>query len=189
MRSDTNPRNCLHCRSIFFADRRNLRHQKFCCQPACQAVSKRQAQQRWLSKLDNRDYFKGPAAVERVRAWRSRNPGYWKRPKKSPRTALQDLSATQPPMDKPVPQSDPRDLFTSVLQDLSKVQHPLLVGLISQILGSPLQEDIFPFVARLVAKGQDLLDTPSRRLKTKIRPHDSQTTPAPRAASQNPIPV
>lgn len=189
MRSATNPRNCLHCKSIFFADRRNLRHQKFCCQPSCQAVSKRQAHQRWLSKDGNRDYFKGSAAVERVRAWRERNPGYWKRPKKSPQSALQDLSTTQPPVNKPVPQSDPQDLFTSALQDLSKVQQPLLVGLISQILGSPLQDDILAFVVRLVAKGQDLLDAPSRKLKTKIRPYDSQTTPPPRAAPQNPIPV
>ena len=101
MRSATNPRNCLHCKSIFFADRRNLRHQKFCHQLACQAVSKRQAQHRWLSKDDNRDYFKGSAAVERVRAWRARNPGYWKRPKKRPQSALQDLSTTQPPVNKP----------------------------------------------------------------------------------------
>ncbi len=182
MRSATNPSNCLHGKSIFFANRRNLRHQKFSHQPACQAVSKRQAQQRWLSKDNNRDYFKGSAAVERVRAWCARNPGYWKRPKKSPQSALQDLSPTQPPFNKPVPQSDPQDLFVSALQDPSKVQQPLLVGLISQILGSPLKDDILAFVVRLVAKGQDLLDAPSRKLKTKIRPYDSQTTPPPRAA-------
>ena len=163
----TNPRKCVHCKSIFLADRRNLRHQLFCSQGACRAESKRQAQRRWLSKDANCGYFQGSAAVERVRAWRAGHPGYSRgRGKRSP-VALQDDCETQVTDEKGVTE----DLFGDALQDLCRVQTPLLVGLISQTLGSALQEDIVQHVARLVAKGQDLMDAPSR------------------TAAQNPLPV
>lgn len=91
----TNPRGSVHCKSIFLADRRNLRHQLFCSQGACRAESKRQAQRRWLSKDGNRGYFQGSAAVERVRAWRAGHPGYSRRKGKRSPVALQDDCETQ----------------------------------------------------------------------------------------------
>ena len=167
------PRKCLHCTSLFFPDRRNSHHQVYCAQPVCRAVSKRESQRRWLSKEPNRSYFKGSAAVERVRAWRARHPGYSRgRKKKSPR-ALQDLCPPQQPPVEPLSPASPQDLFSGALQDLCKVQLPLIVGLLSQTLGSALQEDIVDHASRLIAKGQDLLDAPSRRSKSKLHSHGS----------------
>lgn len=164
---------CLHCKSLFTPDPRNRRHQSFCSQPVCRLESKRQAQARWLSKPENRDYFKGSGHVTRVQEWRRQHPGYSKPAKPvpaQPAPPLQDLCPPQPVE----PQATPEDLFARALQDLSSVQTPLLVGLISQTLGSTLQEDIARHIRGLVAMGCDLLDQPSRRSWPK---NDSQKTP------------
>lgn len=157
---------CVHCKSLFIPERRNRHHQLFCTQAPCRAESKRQAQARWRSKPENQNYFQGTQHVERVRAWRAQHPGYWKKSPPPPKPPLQDLCTPQPIEPQPIP----RDLFALALQDLSAVQTPLFVGLISQILGSPLQDDIARFIHRLVAKGQDLLDTPSRRSRPQNDP-------------------
>ena len=189
MSSSANPRKCLHCKSVFLADRRNLRHQLYCSQPPCKLQSKRQAQKRWLSKPENRDHFKGADQVARVRAWRKSHPGYGKNRQRRPRLALQDLCMPQVTPPQPVLTADPQDLFANALQDLSRQQLPLVVGLIAQTLGSALQDDIVHHAARLIAKGQDLLDLPSRRSKSQIPAYGSQTSPPPRADAQNPRPV
>ena len=49
---------------------------------------------RWLAAPGNRDYFRGPVNVARVKAWRSRNPGYWRNRRRA-HFALQDLSLAQ----------------------------------------------------------------------------------------------
>jgi hypothetical protein len=79
-------RKCRHCRELFLPDPRNLRHQHCCSKPACRRASKAASQQRWLRKAENHDYFRGPANVQRVRAWRGAHPGY--RQRASPQTAV-----------------------------------------------------------------------------------------------------
>ncbi len=130
--------SCFHCKSLFAPNSRNRRHQRYCQQPACRVESKRQAQARWSAKPENQNYFRGPENVDRVRQWRLAHPGYWKKSQIEPPVALQDLNKRQQVEPQPVP----RDLFATALQDLSQVQTPLLVGLISQTLGSTLQDDI-----------------------------------------------
>jgi hypothetical protein len=71
-------RKCLHCRQLFRPDPRNRRHQRYCSEGECQRASKAASQRRWLAKPANREYFRGPAHVERVRAWRAAHPGYWR---------------------------------------------------------------------------------------------------------------
>jgi hypothetical protein len=63
-------RKCKCCHSLFRPDRRNRVRQHYCSAPACRAASKAASQARWLAKPDNRDYFRGPGNVARVRAWR-----------------------------------------------------------------------------------------------------------------------
>jgi hypothetical protein len=132
----------------------------------CRTESKRQSQARWLSKPENQNHFKGAPHLDRVRAWRARNPGYWKKSPPEPKTPLQDLCPSQPVEHQTIVQ----DLFAVALQDLSDMQTPLLVGLVSQTLGSTLQEDIARHIRGLVAKGQDLLDTPSWRSSSQNAP-------------------
>lgn len=166
---------CLHCKSLFLPDRRNRHHQCFCRQGVCRAESKRQAQARWRAKPENQSYFKGADQVERVRAWRREHPGYWKRSPAQPPQPLQDLCLHQPTEPQPLAQ----DLFVVALQDLSRVQTPLLVGLISQTLGSRLQDDIARHIRGLVTMGQDLLDTPSWRSGSRNDPKKAPRSAAP----------
>ena len=69
-------RRCLHCRHLFHRHPRTRTQQKFCSAPACRAASKKASQQRWLGKPENRDYFRGEQHVNRVQAWREKNPEY-----------------------------------------------------------------------------------------------------------------
>ena len=71
---------CLFCGTLFGADARNARHQKYCCAVACRKASKAASRRAWLAKPENQDYFRGPENVARVQAWRAAHPGYWRRP-------------------------------------------------------------------------------------------------------------
>ena len=88
-------RKCRNCGELFRPDPRNLRHQRYCSNSPCRQASKAQSQRRWLAKPDNRDYFRGPVNVQRVRAWRSAHPGYWRHSTPNTRCALQELSTAQ----------------------------------------------------------------------------------------------
>lgn len=74
---------CANCDQLFRPDSRNAWHQRYCGASACRAASKAASQRRWLGKPENRDYFRGPEQVERVREWRKAHPGYSQRTKAS----------------------------------------------------------------------------------------------------------
>ena len=169
---------CLCCQEDFIADPRNRHHQKFCRKAGCRQESKRRSQETWLAKPQNKDYFRGLENVERVRLWRQNHPGYWRKRKRKSAGTLQDVCHNQGPGPQPVAEADPQDLFCRTLPDVCLAQTPLLVGLLSQLVDSPLQEDIVLFARRMVAKGQDLLDIPSRRSLNQKLPYDSQKTPS-----------
>jgi hypothetical protein len=73
-------RRCLCCQKLFSRDPRLRHRQKYCAEPECRAASKQSSQRRWLRKADNHDYFRGGQHVDRVQAWRAKNPGYWRKP-------------------------------------------------------------------------------------------------------------
>jgi hypothetical protein len=159
---------CLHCKKFFVPDYRNRGRQKYCSATECQSASKQQSQERWLSKPENRDYFRGPENVKRVQQWREEHPDYSKRQVRKPPRTLQEtcpevlpeqVAVAQDLIPKEVPQ-----VSRPALQELCVAQTPLLVGLIAQFTDTPLQEDIVTYTRRLIAKGQDILDQPSRRL-------------------------
>jgi hypothetical protein len=85
---------CKCCRRLFVPDPRNLRHQCYCSQPLCRAASKAASQDRWLARPQNQDYFRGPDHVARVKDWRARHPGYWRKASRPP-TAFKDVSIAQ----------------------------------------------------------------------------------------------
>ena len=60
-------RKCRHCGQLFRPDPRNLRHQRYCSAKECRRASKAASQRRWLAKTENRDYFRGPEQMARVR--------------------------------------------------------------------------------------------------------------------------
>lgn len=147
-------RKCRHCGALFRPDPRNLRHQRFCSKPPCRRASKAESQRRWLAKPDNRDYFRGPDNVERVRAWRSAHPGYWRRSSPHTASALQEHSLTQPTEN----HNESASLMNAPLQELSRSQPLILMGLIAQLTGATLQEDIASASRRLQHLANDILN-------------------------------
>jgi hypothetical protein len=187
MKSKTDYCKCLHCQQLFGPDDRNRGRQKYCSTPECRQAGKRARQQHWLRQPGNQDYFRDAKNVERVQEWRKANPGYGKRAKRRSRRTLQDACAEQPAAAQGVPRAPLRDPCPSTLQDVCQAQVPLLVGLIAKFTDSTLQADIELFARGLIAKGQDILDQPSRRLtKGNLVYEDTQTTVAPRAPAANP---
>ena len=89
-------RKCRNCGDFFCPDPRNLRHHHYCSKRACRKASKAASQRRWLSKPQNRDYFRGTENVQRVRAWRTAHPGYWRHSGSQGGIALQEDSLAQP---------------------------------------------------------------------------------------------
>jgi hypothetical protein len=145
-------RKCKCCLKLFRPDPCNRRHQRYCSAPRCRRASKAASQARWLSKPENQRYFRDPWHVARVHAWRSRNPGYWRRVQRRA-IALQDVSTAQP-----VDAARKTDNFVrSPLQDLLTAQPAVLIGLIAHLVGTPLQEDLVRTPDRLLRLGQDIL--------------------------------
>jgi hypothetical protein len=158
---------CLCCQDFFLPSKPNRGRQRFCAKQPCRKASKARSQRQWSQQASNRDYFRGPAHVERVRAWRKQNPGYTRKTRARP---LQDLAvaqvvAVEPLMDEPPCESEAvarKEMahFAAVgappaaLQDLALLQHPLMVGLISSLMGEALQESLASVTDRLVEQGQ-----------------------------------
>ncbi len=138
---------CLCCKKSFFPDSHNVKRQNYCSEPDCRKTSKKVSQKRWLDK--NPGHFSGSANVERVRQWRMAHPGYSRR--KVFGDTLQDFVLPNPeikqevtavlPMPSP-PLRPPLAPLQHALQDFDIMQVPFLVGLLAQISGLTLQDDL-----------------------------------------------
>lgn len=149
-------KRCKHCRKLFPPDPRNANRQKYCRESDCRKASKKDSQQRWLNKPENRDYFRCPENVTRVQQWRKANPGYWKK----------NQNALQEPLIRQHPENidDTNELEFSALQDLLSPQPSVLIGLIANFTGLALQDDIAKTVRHLQQLGQDIINpaTPTK---------------------------
>ena len=146
-------RKCHHCSEFYLPDRRNLHHQRYCSEPACRKQSKAESQRRWLQKPDNQTYFCGSQNCQRVKEWRKRHPGYWRKKKSAPQGPLQDLCTTQVAQNEGITKVE----APGALQEVLLMQPAVMVGLISTMTGSALQEDIAATTRALLRKGQDIL--------------------------------
>ncbi len=166
MMSQRRRRKCPHCKCLFRPDPRNRRHQRFCSKPDCRRASKAESQRRWLSKPANRDYFRGPEHVERVRAWRAAHPGYGRK-RHHKGSALQEHSLAQ------VTDANKKSAALTVdpLQELSRVQPLILMGLIAHLTNATLQDDIARASRRFQQLAHDVLHPGDT--------HGDQTTPSP----------
>lgn len=174
-------RKCKHCRTFFVPDPRCVRRQRHCSTPACRKASKADSQRRWHHKPANRDYFKGPIHVERVRVWRQAHPGYWRRQAAGRPPALQDDLMPQPSQKQALDDT----LRQGALQDDLFRQPDVLVGLIAHLTGLVLQDDIAMTARRLQQLGRDILSGspshPGGRLHAQT-PHligQTQNSPQP----------
>jgi hypothetical protein len=161
---------CLHCREFFVPCPNNRRTQRYCSKAPCRKASKIAAQAKWLNKPQNRCYFRGPENVERVRRWREHHPGYGRKKRPPPADALQDLAPIEPSPIEPVTLNEAglaADDFivceasiapsAGALQDLASVQVPLLVGVVSLLVGDALQDRFAIFARQLIDRGMRVL--------------------------------
>lgn len=151
-------RKCSCCGELYEPDRRNAWHQRHCCKEGCRKASKAASQHRWLRKAGNRDYFRSVENVARVKEWRAAHPGYWRR--KAGGDALQEVKGGQcAEMTKEI------GIFgklsterSSALQEVKDAQHLVLIGLIAQMTGATLQDDIALVGRNLLRLGQDVVN-------------------------------
>lgn len=147
-------RICPYCHQWFLPDLRCSDRQRACSTPDCQKARKADAQQRWLKKPENRDFWRGSANTQRVREWRLKHPGYWKRNSDRTTTALQDECPSQTPTSE-----DGREDHETLLQDDFLPEDPLLVGIIATVAKTALQVDIVTACRQLVQIGGECLRT------------------------------
>jgi hypothetical protein len=150
-------RKCKHCHLFFRPHPRNAWHQEYCTRPECRKASKAESQKRWLQKEENRDHFRGPDNVLRVQEWRKANPGYWRRKSSKNKDALQDLLSEN----NEEIQCLNNTFEATALQDVLSLQPAVLIGLIAQLTGTALQDDIARTARRLQQLGDDILNHPT----------------------------
>jgi len=149
---------CRHCKEFFRPDPRNAGRQKFCSKPECRKGSKANSQRLWRAKPENRNYFQGPDHVRRSQEWRKAHPGYWRRKGPDDEKALQD-----PLNEKPTQKRDVPDHYAATaLQDSLSAQHLVLLGLIANLTGNALQDDMALTLRRLRQLGDDILNPPAQ---------------------------
>ncbi len=142
-----NGKRCLCCKKVFVPDPRARGRQRFCSDATCQGESKRRSQERWCRKTENKAYWRGPDQVRRVQVWRRENSGFSKKRRKDSAPApLQGLTVPLQEETAPPP-----------LQDVILPQDPLLVGLVSLLTRSTLQDEIAKACRDLIAKGRAIL--------------------------------
>lgn len=146
-------KKCNNCKCLFIPDHRNCARQKYCKAPDCRKVSKAFSQLKWLQKPENKNYFKSPENTQRVQEWRKNNPGYWKRSVSKRQTALQDRLNSQVTENN----EDNSNFASDALQDFLSVQPTVIIGLISNFIGSSLQDDIAKTLLLMQQSGQDIL--------------------------------
>ena len=179
-------RKCMNCREWFDADPRAIHTQHYCGRPECRRASHAASQHRWLSKPENHDYFRGEANVVRVQAWRQSHPGYWRTcqpdalqddylrqpddltvknsmPLQETSPSPQEAITKQPDEIKEENSNTQEDATCSQavnigpLQDMKVLQHIVLIGLISHIIGSTQQDELVNSTRHLIELGYDIL--------------------------------
>lgn len=154
MRKSRKPK-CVHCKQLFGPDPRNVKRQKYCSQPECRKASKAASQKKWLEKPENQDYFHGTDNTSRVQQWRSRHPGYWRKKHGQPEPLQDFLSPIL--VEK---QEVTKQLPNHALQELLRAQPLVFLGLLAQLSGSPLQDNIVSLGRHLQQLGQDIVNQP-----------------------------
>src|SRR5208337_5346261 len=160
MATRTRKRKCACCGVFFTPDHRNRRRQRYCSKPECRTAAKAASQKRWLSKPENRDYFRGPHNVLRVQEWRIAHPGYFRKKVEALQDPLPEKGLEYPKVKSTFAQLEPS--FACALQDIFTAQPTVLIGLISHLTVSALQDDIATTARRLQKLGSDILNNPTQ---------------------------
>lgn len=146
-------RNCCHCKKLYRPNKYNHDRQSYCLKDECQKARSRKNRLNWKSREENRDYFKGPWNVDRVKEWRAKNFGYWKR--SGGKKPLQTAAISEHT-------GNERDT-KNALQTVDSTQLFLITGLISHITGDTLQAAVLKKANYFILKGQNLLNQKTQK--------------------------
>lgn len=106
-------------------------------------ASRNAAQAKWLKKAENQGHFSGLANLVRIQQWRAAHPGYWRHRIRVGRYHLH---------------GDLADVVRNLaLQDTIDTQFSLVIGLVSHLAGSALQDEIASEIRRLTMLGHEVL--------------------------------
>ncbi len=185
---------CLNCSEIRPCEPRSRGRQCYCPAPDCRRASKAASQRRWLSRPENKDYFRGAENCERVRQWRRANPGYWRKkpppPGDSPGT-LQEISpnpiVTQSVDNELVTERNSQPGLSGALQEICSLQPALVVGLVAFLTGNVVQDDIARSLRAMLDRGEDILRTVPG--SPPFPHHEDQTHPVPGTTAARASPV
>jgi len=172
-------KKCKNCGTLFLPDYRNRNRQKYCERVECRRASKAASQIKWLDKPENEGHFRGPVNVQRVQEWRRQHSGYWKRKRSNKPHALQDPLMLQPAENT----QDNHQIANNALQDSLKQQPAVIIGLISNFIGSTLQDDIAETLLCMQQFGEDVL---YRQPNGKGGKHDCKIPDFTRKSTQDP---
>jgi len=141
-------RRCAHCRHPFAVNPRVGKLHRFCSRPACAQASRRAAQEKWLRKNGGKTFFHGKKSVENVRAWRARNPQYWKRTRRHQGGRAGAFRLTR---------KLKAALRYVALQDTIDPHLALEIGIISRLSGAALQDTIASEMRATMLLGRAIL--------------------------------
>jgi hypothetical protein len=122
--------------------------------------------------------------VHRVQEWRRAHPGYSGKKKEALQDHLSGKALENPGVKPTLVHSQP--FFVSALQDIFTSQPTVLIGLISHLTGSALQDDIAKTARRLQKLGSDILNRP---LQNTGGIYDQKASHPPTAHSPDTQPV
>lgn len=115
---------------------------RFCSRPACAKASRVAAQKRWLRKERARSATDNVDVI-RTQQWRTAHPGYWRRKLRVGRYEVRGQLA---------------DVMREfALQDMIDTHFSLVVGLLSYLTRSALQDTIASELRRLMLLGHGIL--------------------------------
>lgn len=154
-RSKSNRCHC--CGDRFIPDHRIGKRQRYCRTPECRRASRAASRARWLGKPENSQYFKGPGNALRVRLWRAAHPRVRGQ---SSRRAMERL--IQPRL--------AAALKACGVQDLSERQLALVLGVVSHLARSDVQDVIARKMRRLMFDGYAVLRPDESTAPTPRRP-------------------
>lgn len=142
---DVAPKLCIHCHNPFIPSRYSGDRQCVCEDLRSRKAVKKQRQASWVER--NPEYFKGSENVERVREWRRKNPDWRTRQKAQSAKSSQKAESCN------------REAGgIARLQDsVPLVQDPALVGFMSFITGTVLQDEVQNLYGRCLVRGGELL--------------------------------
>ena len=148
-------RKCKCCHELYMPDARHFPDQNYCTKPECRHASKLSSHRRWY-RSDKAAEHRDPAENKRrVREWREAHPEYAKLTGGRRCRALRETKTSEVADNKGVTLS----LVGDALQDMNFLQPALVVGLMSQLTGSALQDTIAETSRRLLLLGHDILGT------------------------------